>query len=525
MVSFQVNSQGWQWAKQIGGIGRDGGSALIDSSGNIFCSGTFEGNCYFDNDTLGSLAQRAGYIAKYNANGNELWAKKITGNNSNDQIEFFGISVIDMPNRCFYCGGNFQGQLTIDTFSIYSTGGLDAFISKFDFDGNCLWVRRASSPADDEPKATAMDDTGNIYWTGLLGSAGTFENVNLPAGVFLTKLDPSGNIIYARHEMTGGYPRSLNIINNSIIITASTTDKLVVFDTTTFLSNRYNGIILAKTELNGNIIRGVRFESSGFTVVFICKPDAFNSLYLAGEFEDTLNIYGTTLISNNGRHNLYFCKFDSNFNLKWVNQGHTDGYYGSALTDIIFDQGGNLYVSGFFSGDETFGGINVTATTVSDMVLAKYDTAGNCLGLKHFGIAQGGALCLNPDGSLILSGHFWYGLNIGNTSFTSRGDFDAFFTKSDPISGIEKKAQSGNKLIIYANPNTGKCNITIPDEFKHEKNLTLKIFDNNGKMIQNDTVFLDQDKVSVNISAEAKGIYTAVLTNGKKSYTGKIVVK
>jgi len=128
MVSFQVNSQGWQWAKQIGGIGRDGGSALIDSSGNIFCSGTFEGNCYFDNDTLGSLAQRAGYIAKYNANGNELWAKKITGNNSNDQIEFFGISVIDMPNRCFYCGGNFQGQLTIDTFSIYSTGGLDAFI-------------------------------------------------------------------------------------------------------------------------------------------------------------------------------------------------------------------------------------------------------------------------------------------------------------------------------------------------------------------------------------------------------------
>jgi len=32
-----------------------------------------------------------------------------------------------------------------------------------------------------------------------------------------------------------------------------------------------------------------------------------------------------------------------------------------------------------------------------------------------------------------------------------------------------------------------------------------------------------QDKVSVNITAEAKGTYTAVLSNGVKSYTGKIV--
>jgi hypothetical protein len=525
MISFQVNSQGWQWAKQIGGPYADGGSARIDTSGNIFCSGTFDGICYFDNDTLGSIAQRAGYIAKYDANGNELWAKKITGNNYNDQIEFFGISIIDNLNRCFYCGGNFQGQLIIDTFSIYSTGGLDAFISKFDFDGNCLWVRKASSPADDKPKAMAIDDTGNIYWTGLLGSAGTFENVNLPAGVFLTKLDPSGNIIYARHEMTGGYPTSMKIINSSIIIAALTTGNLVVFDTTTFLSNKYDGIVLAKTDLNGNLIRGERFESSGFAMVWTCKPDALNNLYLVGDFEDTLNIYGTTLISNNGRQNLLFCKLDSNFNLKWVYQGHTDGRYGSTLGDIVFDNNGDLYVSGFFSGDETFGGINVTATTVSDMILAKYDTAGNCLGLKHFGIAQGGALCLNPDGSLILSGDFWNGLNIGNTSFTSRGDFDTFFTKSDPISGIEKKAQSCNDLIIYANPNTGKCSIRIPEDFRHEKNLVLQIFDNNGKMIQNDTVFLDQDKVSVNISAEAKGIYPAVLTNGKKSYMGKIVVK
>jgi hypothetical protein len=115
---------------------------------------------------------------------------------------------------------------------------------------------------------------------------------------------------------------------------------------------------------------------------------------------------------------------------------------------------------------------------------------------------------------------------LQKTNLSSHGDIDMFFAKSDPITGIEEKSQTfSNELIIYANPNTGKCNITIPDEFRHAKNLVLKIVDNNGKMIQNAAVIMDQDKVSLNITAEAKGIYNAILSNGKKSNTGKIVFK
>ena len=80
-----------------------------------------------------------------------------------------------------------------------------------------------------------------------------------------------------------------------------------------------------------------------------------------------------------------------------------------------------------------------------------------------------------------------------------------------------------NSLVIYANPNEGKCNITIPDEFKHEKNLTLSIYDNTGKLIQQGTVEMNEDKVRVNLEAEAKGIYNVTLSNGKKNYGGKIV--
>ena len=84
-------------------------------------------------------------------------------------------------------------------------------------------------------------------------------------------------------------------------------------------------------------------------------------------------------------------------------------------------------------------------------------------------------------------------------------------------------AVSTNNLIIYANPNTGKCTITIPNEFKTETKLTLQIFDNTGHLLQQIPVEMLQDKVIVNITAEAKGTYTAVLSNGIKSYTGKII--
>ena len=82
---------------------------------------------------------------------------------------------------------------------------------------------------------------------------------------------------------------------------------------------------------------------------------------------------------------------------------------------------------------------------------------------------------------------------------------------------------SSNQLLIYANPTTGICNITIPENLQHETDLTLFIYDGAGKLIQKIPVHFDQDKITINIKDESKGIYNALLTNGKKNYTGKII--
>ena len=105
-----------------------------------------------------------------------------------------------------------------------------------------------------------------------------------------------------------------------------------------------------------------------------------------------------------------------------------------------------------------------------------------------------------------------------------QGDTDFFTAKCSPITGIpDPKDPLSNALIIYANPTTGQCNVTIPEEFRNEKNLRLQIFDQTGRLVQEARVEMVGDSVKLDISAQAKGIYLAVLSNGKKSFQGKIV--
>jgi len=92
-------------------------------------------------------------------------------------------------------------------------------------------------------------------------------------------------------------------------------------------------------------------------------------------------------------------------------------------------------------------------------------------------------------------------------------------TEPDPKSG------SGDQLVLYPNPTTGTCSITIPEEFLFESSLTLSIYDNSGKLLQQIPIENGVESFNVQLEHRAAGVYAVVLSNGKKSYRGKIVFK
>jgi hypothetical protein len=137
-----------------------------------------------------------------------------------------------------------------------------------------------------------------------------------------------------------------------------------------------------------------------------------------------------------------------------------------------------------------------------------------------------GAVSISSDvnSNAYITGSFRNSVDFGLTTLESHGGSDIFVAKLDVITGItERKGAENNQLIIYANPTTGKCNITVPDDFLNEKNLTLCIFDNSGKRIQQKTLEMNEGKIRVDLEEEAKGIYNVKLGNGKKVYGGRIV--
>ncbi|HKR04982.1 MAG TPA: T9SS type A sorting domain-containing protein [Bacteroidia bacterium] len=520
-ISF---SQNWQWAKQIGGNLTDwNGGALIDANNNIYSSGNYEISCFFDNDTLNSNGYNDMFLAKYDASGSELWTRGFGGNNSNSYHEAGLVAAIDNNNSCLYYIGHFEGILTIDSYSINSATGATMFIAKFDLSGNCQWLVGIGSGGSDFPAALTLDGSGNIYFTGNFGNNGTIGIYTVNKGCFLTKLDSGGNILWARNEITGGYITAIKIVNNNMILCGIADNDTSVIDTATLITTNMAGVFLAKTDLNGNYINGKRFASNVISYPNNLELDVTGNIYLIGQATDTINFDGI-ILSNNGLPDLFFGKFDNSFNTVWVQQSHSNGAYGGYGANIIPDNDGNYYITGSFSGNATLDTFNLNSSATQDMFLARYDPNGKCIGIRHFGEARSESLNMDSNGDIIVAGEFINTANIGSTILTSHGSTDIFIAKSDAITGIGGEGRvATNQLIIYANPNKGTCNITVPDEFQHEKNLTLNIFDNSGKLIQQIPVQMNEGKIKLNLEAEAKGVYNVTLSNGKKSYNGKIV--
>ena len=178
---------------------------------------------------------------------------------------------------------------------------------------------------------------------------------------------------------------------------------------------------------------------------------------------------------------------------------------------------------------------NYTASTSSpgnvDMFLARYDLNGNCMGVRNTKVdiqspnpSAGYRLAQENNGTCYVAGLFKNTSTFGSQSITSLGDKDIFIAKINAITGLgEAHKVNGNQLLIYANPTQGKCTITIPDEFINEKNLILSVYDNNGKIIQQKILLMNDDKIKLDLQAEAKGTYNVTLSNKIKSYSGKIV--
>lgn len=231
------------WVKQIGGAGTDGCKAIAtDAAGAVFATGTFNATVDFDPSTNSfPLTSNGGsfngdiYVMKLDSGGGFLWANAM-GSFGDD----IGYGMVTDAAGNVYTTGSFQSSVDFDpgtgvTTLITGGGGFndDVFVQKLDAGGNFIWARNMGGTSDDRGYAITRDMWGNIYTTGF-HSDGDFDPGNAVftltgSGTFISKLDASGNFVWAKH-MNISQGNGINADVSGNIYTTGQFDHTVDFD-------------------------------------------------------------------------------------------------------------------------------------------------------------------------------------------------------------------------------------------------------------------------------------------------------
>ncbi len=178
IVIQKRNSNGTAlWEGNLEGNYYGGGySITVDTDDNVYTVGNFIGTMDFnpdiDEENLTSAGGTDIFVHKLDTDGNFLWVKQLSGNNS-----CTGVSISTDAEGNVYTTGFFSGTVDfnpgIDEENLTSIGGTDIFVHKLDSNGNFVWVNQTGGSGYNIANSLSNDASGNLYVTG--GFSGTVD--------------------------------------------------------------------------------------------------------------------------------------------------------------------------------------------------------------------------------------------------------------------------------------------------------------------------------------------------------------
>ena len=320
------------WAGSFGStsfeIGQD---VVIDGGGNALLTGNFTGTVDFDPGpgvtNLTSTGDFDQFVVKWDGDGNLVWAKQLGGNSFDLGVT---IDVDTLGN--VYTAGHFSGTADFDPgtgmYELTSAGLQDIFVSKLDSNGDFEWAHRFGDTENDAAQAIQVGPSGNVYSVGYFEGTVDFDpgssTHNLTSGVevdvFISKLDDSGNFVWARQLAGTGFKDcvSVDIDVNQGVYTTGFFQDVMDFDpgmgTVSLTSNGAEDIYIHKLDADGNFDwvkqMGNMLGSGGIDL----HLDAANNIYSTGYFQDTLDFNpdaGVLELVSNGNIDAYIHKMQN----------------------------------------------------------------------------------------------------------------------------------------------------------------------------------------------------------------------
>jgi len=297
------------------------------------------------------------FIAKYNINGICQWAENISGPNSNEAIGLAIDSEANIYITGYFTSStlNFNNGKSLTKLT---AGDYDIYITKYNNSGICQWAEQISgSNADDKSSCVALDKNGNIYISGDFKSASLNfnNNITLTKGnnkdAFITKYNNNGECQWAEKISGDGDDFVVRLVldaGNNVFVTGQYGSTTLNFNNNKSISRIYSldGYV-AKFNENGlcqwaeNISGSKEDYSRGISV------DRGGNVYVVGSTNSAgLTFNNNKFLENDGSMVAYFVKYDNWGTCKWVEKIYsltTRPVYGGG---IAFAKSGLIYIAG-----------------------------------------------------------------------------------------------------------------------------------------------------------------------------------
>ncbi|WP_143828714.1 SBBP repeat-containing protein [Dyadobacter fermentans] len=370
----------------------------MDNADNVYVSGSFYGTTEFGTAVGGNDV----FIAKYKPNGELEWSRTLGGPKSD---EGRGIAVDGSGN--VYVTGDFYGTLTSGDIAITSHGDADAFIVKYNTQGEFQWIRAYGSDGGERGQAIAVDMNGNAYATGEYQGTGVFGNTSKQSAgefdAFIVKYSTDGAFEWV--QSGGGASRDTGY--------GITTDKRTgeVYVTGFFMGTTTfgNTSVTSKGTLPGEgDVFLAKYNSQGEFVWM----KAFGGDVSSGGFDVAVDGSGNIFALKNGAPGGSLVKLDAAGNMLWEQILKFDG----SGTAVDVDKSGNAYVVKLGSAILKYN---------SDGIIQQAQLPRSSESIIGTGIA------VNPNGKLFISGYYKGTLTYGGMARNDAGWVNMFAIGGD----------------------------------------------------------------------------------------------
>jgi hypothetical protein len=303
------------------------------------------GNVYVTGRSWGIGTNADFATIKYNSSGDTIWVRRYNGP-GNSYDEANAIALDDSGN--VYLTGISWG---IGTGSDYAT-------IKSNSSGDTLWVRRYNGPGNsyDEASAIALDNSGNVYVTGTSrGSVFNFDYTTI-------KYNRNGDTVWVRRynglSNSGGYAKDLSVDDSGFVYVTGHSSNGTSLDYATI-----------KYSSNGDTLWVRRYNGPGNS------DDYANAIVIDGS--GYIYVTGRSAASDSipfFNYDYATIKYNSNGDTLWVRRYNGPGNSDDNANAIAMDGSGNIYVTGGSWG----------VGTKSDYTTIKYDSAGETLWVRRY---------------------------------------------------------------------------------------------------------------------------------------------